>query len=123
MTPRELAAAALAVVAWGAFAGVSAVTLSGSLPQGKRGPAGVAGVHGQAGVPGPAGPEGPQGSAGGNGPSGDRGPMGLCDPEALFPDGAFPCSDVASENQAEAICGGGQVNNPQYNKLCGRPPE
>ena len=49
--------------------------------------------------------------------------MGLCDPEALFPDGAFPCSAVAREYEAEAICGGGQVNHPRYRELCGTPPE
>jgi Collagen triple helix repeat (20 copies) len=123
MTRRELVAAVLALVAWGAFAGVSVVTLSGNLPQGERGPAGLAGVQGPAGVPGPPGSPGPQGPAGAKGPPGDRGPMGLCDPEALFPDGAFPCSDVALEYQAEAICGGGQVNHPLYHELCGAPPE
>ena len=39
---------------------------------------------------------------------GDRGPMGLCDPEALLPAGAFPCSDVALEYQAEAIAAEGK---------------
>jgi hypothetical protein len=123
MTRRELVAAVLAVVAWGAFAGVSAVTFSGNLPQGERGPAGVPGVRGPAGSPGPAGSSGPPGPVGAKGPRGDQGSMGLCDPEALFPDGAFPCSDVALENDAERICGGGHVNDPRYEELCGAPPE
>lgn len=123
MIRRELFAAALAVVAWGAFAGVSVVTFSGNLPQGDRGPAGVAGVPGPPGGPGPVGSPGPPGPIGAKGSRGDQGPMGLCDPEALFPDGAFPCSDVALENDAERICGGGQVNHPRYDELCGAPPE
>src|SRR5690349_5797282 len=109
MSRRELVAAALAVVAWGALAGVSVVTWSGSLPQGAPGPAGVAGTGGAVGVPGSGGSRGPQGSVGATGPRGDRGVMGLCDPEALFVDRAFPCSEVALEYEVEAICGGGQV--------------
>jgi hypothetical protein len=123
MTRRELVAAALAVIAWGAFAGVSVATFTGSLPRGERGPAGVAGVQGAAGAPGPRGPRGQQGPAGAQGPRGDHGPMGLCDPEAYFPDGTFPCSDVALANLAEQVCGGGQVNHPRYDELCGPPPE
>jgi hypothetical protein len=48
--------------------------------------------------------------------------MGLCDPEALFPDGTFPCADVAAEMLAESVCGGNQVDHPRYDELCG-PPE
>lgn len=122
MNRRELIAATLAVVAWGAFTGVSVVTLTG-LPRGEPGAAGVAGVQGPPGEPGPVGSRGPDGPVGAEGPRGERGPMGLCDPEALFVDGAFPCADVALEYEAEAICGGGQVDHPRYPELCGRPPE
>jgi hypothetical protein len=115
---REMAAGIVAVVAWGAFAGVSVVAFTGDLPQGAAGAPGApgpAGGPGGPGVPGPAGPRGPDGS---KGPAGEPGPMGLCRPEALFVPGDYPCADVAEEFAAESICGGGQTAHPRYRELC-----